>query len=60
MNAYLWYVKDHQDVRHLLRAGSIDEARERIAVTRGDEIAQRAVIKSLATSHTRKTESAAA
>ena len=60
MNAYLWYVNEHEDVRHLLRAGSIDEARERIAVTRGDDIAQRAVIKSLPTSRISKTESAAA
>jgi len=60
MNAYLWYVDEHEDVRHHLRAGSIDEARERIAVTRGDEIAQRAVIKSLATAHTTTSECAAA
>jgi hypothetical protein len=57
MNAYLWYVDEHEDVRHHLRAGSIDEARERIAVTRGDETARRAVIKSLQTD---KSECAAA
>ena len=60
MNAYLWYVNEHEEVRHHLRAGSIDEARERIAVTRGDEIARRAVIKSLQTAHADKSESAAA
>ena len=60
MNAYLWYVDEHEDVRHHLRAGSIDEARERIAVTRGDEIAQRAVITSLLTARAHKSESAAA
>jgi hypothetical protein len=48
VNAYLWYVDERSDVRHLLRAGSLDEARERIAATRGNEIAQRAVIKRLA------------
>jgi hypothetical protein len=47
MNAYLWHVDEHEDVRHHLRAESLDEARERIAVTRGDDIARRAVIKSL-------------
>jgi hypothetical protein len=60
MNAYLWYVDEHEDVRHHLRAGSIDEARERIAVTRGDEIAQRAVIKSLPAARVNKSESVAA
>jgi hypothetical protein len=60
VNAYLWYVDEHEDVRHHLRAGSIDEARERIAVTRGDAIARRAVIKSLATAHTGQSGSAAA
>ena len=60
MNAYLWYVDEHEDVRHHLRAGSMDEARERIAVTRGDEIARRAVIISLSTAHTDHSGSAAA
>jgi hypothetical protein len=60
MNAYLWYIDEHEDVRHHLRAGSIDEARERIAVSRGDEIARRAVIKSLPTAHSDKAQSAAA
>jgi hypothetical protein len=59
MNAYLWYVDDHENVRHHVRAGSIDEARERIAVTRGDEIARRAVIKSLPAASADKSESAA-
>jgi hypothetical protein len=48
VNAYLWYIKEHDDVRHHLRAASPDEARERIAATRGEEIARRAVIKPLA------------
>jgi hypothetical protein len=60
MNAYLWHVKEHGDVRHHLRAASTDEARERIAVTRGEEIARRAVIKSLQTNHTNRVTSAAA
>jgi hypothetical protein len=58
VNAYLWHVDDN--VRHHLRAGSIDEARERIAVRHGDEIARRAVIKSLKTARTDRSESAAA
>jgi hypothetical protein len=48
VNAFLWYVEEHRDVRHHLRAASPDEARERIAATRGEEIARRAVIKRLA------------
>jgi hypothetical protein len=60
MNAYLWYVDEHSDMRHLLRAGSPDEARERIAATRGDEIAQRAVIKSLETGRAKRSDSTAA
>jgi hypothetical protein len=60
VSAYLWYVDEHENVRHHLRAASLDEARERIAATRGDEIARRAVIKSLATPSTDKSESAAA
>jgi len=48
VNAYFWYVKEHGDVRHHLRAASPDEARERIAAIRGEEIARRAVIKLLA------------
>ena len=60
MNAYLWYVKDHGDVRHHLRATSPDEARERIAATRGEEIAQRAVIKALPTDRADHSDSAAA
>jgi hypothetical protein len=60
VNAYLWYVDEHEDVRHHLRAGSCDEARERIAATRGDEIAQRAVIKSLKGARAHSSECAAA
>jgi hypothetical protein len=47
VKAYLWYVDEREDVRHHLRAESCDEARARIAASRGDEIAQRAVIKAL-------------
>jgi hypothetical protein len=60
VNAYLWYVDEHEGVRHHLRAGSLEEARERIAATRGDEIAQRAVIKSLQTPRPDQFDSAAA
>jgi hypothetical protein len=60
VNAYLWYIKEHDDVRHHLRAASPDEARERIAATRGEEIARRAVIKSLQTDHANRLNSAAA
>jgi hypothetical protein len=60
VNAYLWYVKEHGDVRHHLRAASPDEARERIAATRGEEIAQRAVIKPLPMDRTDHSDSAAA
>ena len=42
MDAYLWYTSE--TLRHLIRAGSIDQARERIAVTHGSEVAERAVI----------------
>jgi hypothetical protein len=59
MNAYLWHV-DEEDLRHHLRAESSDQARERIAATHGDEIARRAVIRSLRERHTEKSESAAA
>lgn len=59
MNAYFWYVKEHGDVRHHLRAASPDEARERIAATRGEEIARRAVIKSLPTDHAQSDSAAA-
>jgi hypothetical protein len=60
VNAYLWYVDEHESVRHHLRAGSLDEARERIAATRGDETAQRAVIKSLPIPRTDQFDPAAA
>jgi hypothetical protein len=58
MNAYLWHVDGN--VRHHLRASSIDEARARIAATHGDETARRAVIKWLATPRADKSEAAAA
>jgi hypothetical protein len=58
MTAYLWHVDGN--VRHHLRAETVAEARERIAATHGDEIARRAVIRSLQTSRIDKSESAAA
>ena len=58
MNAYLWHVDGN--LRHHLRAETVDEARERIAATHGDETARRAVIRSLETSHTKTLECAAA
>ena len=58
MNAYLWHADGN--LRHHLRADSVDEARERIAATHGDETARRAVIRSLITSSTKKLECAAA
>jgi len=42
VDAYLWYTSE--SLRHLIRAGSVDQAREQIAVTHGQEIAERAVI----------------
>ena len=58
MNAYLWHVDGN--VRHHLRADTVAEVRERIAATHGDEIARRAVIRSLEISRTDKSQSAAA
>ena len=43
MNAYLW--QDRDDLAHHIRAQSVDEVRERIAATHGEDIARRAVIK---------------
>jgi hypothetical protein len=42
MDAYLWYTND--SLRHLIRAGSMEQARERIASTHGPEVAERATI----------------
>jgi hypothetical protein len=58
MNAYLWHTD--ADLRHFLRAQTVAEARERIAATHGEEIAQRAVIRSLETAKANKSECAAA
>ncbi len=58
MNAYLWHVDGN--VRHHVRADTVAEVRERIAATHGDEIARRAVIRSLEISRTDKSQSAAA
>jgi hypothetical protein len=43
VNAYLWH--DRGDLAHHIRAQSVDEVRERIAATHGEDIARRAVIK---------------
>jgi hypothetical protein len=45
MNAYLWHAGG--PVAHHIRARSIEEVRERIAVTHGTDTAQRAVIKAI-------------
>ena len=58
MNAYLWHVDGN--VRHHVRADTVAEVRERIAATHGEEIARRAVIRSLETSRTDKSQPAAA
>jgi len=58
VTAYLWHVDGN--LRHHLRAESVDEARERIAATHGDDVARRAVILSLETSRANRSESAAA
>jgi hypothetical protein len=58
MTAYLWHVDGN--LRHHLRAETVAEARERIAATHGEETARRAVIRSLETSRTNTSESAAA
>ena len=58
MNAYLWHIDGN--VRHHLRAETVAEVRERIAATHGEEIARRAVIRSLETSRTDKSQPAAA
>ena len=58
MSAYLWHVDGN--VRHHLRAETVAEARERIAVTHGDETARRAVIRPLEAPRETKSESAAA
>jgi hypothetical protein len=58
VNAYLW--RTGETMVHHIRAESIADVRERIAATHGDEIARRAVIKSLQTARPEKSESAAA
>jgi len=55
--AYLWHIDGN--LRHHLRAKSVDEARERIAATHGDDVARRAVILSLETPRANRSESAA-
>ncbi|HEV8536598.1 MAG TPA: hypothetical protein VGR87_12920 [Candidatus Limnocylindria bacterium] len=58
MNAYLWYVDEN--LGHHMRAASIDEVRERISLTHGDQIARQAVIKLLRASQTPGLERTAA
>ena len=58
VNAYLWHADGN--VRHHLRAESVDEARARIAATHGEDVAQRAVIRPLATAASDNSQSAAA
>jgi len=58
VKAYLWHVDG--DIRHHLRAESVEEARERIAATHGDDVARRAVIRYLETAHGGKSQTAAA
>jgi hypothetical protein len=45
VNAYLWH--DRDDLAHHIRAQSVDEVRERIAATHGEETARRATIKAI-------------
>jgi hypothetical protein len=45
VNAYLWH--DRDDLAHHIRAQSVDEVRERIAATHGEDIARRAIIKAI-------------
>jgi hypothetical protein len=47
MNAYFWH--DGGRITHYIRAESEDQVRERIALTHGADIAERAVIKHIAT-----------
>ena len=58
MNAYFWRTDDN--IVHHMRAESVADARERIAATHGDETARRAIVTSLQTAHTAKSDSAAA
>jgi RPA family protein len=58
MNAYLWHVDGN--LWHHLRAETVAEARERIAITHGEETARRAVIRPLEIAAVSGRESAAA
>lgn len=58
MNAYFW--RTDENIVHHARGESVADVRERIAATHGDEIARRAIIKSLDTPRTAKSDSAAA
>ncbi len=58
MNAYFW--RTGENIVHHARGESVPNVRERIAATHGDEIARRAVIKSLPTAGADKSENAAA
>ena len=58
MNAYIW--RTDENLVHHIRAESIADVRERIAASRGDEIARQAVIKSLDSSRSDRSNCAAA
>ena len=58
MNAYIW--RTGESLIHHIRAESVSDVRERIAATRGDDIAQQAVITSLETARTNTSNCAAA
>ena len=58
MNAFIW--RTGGNLVHHIRAESVADVRERIAATRGDEIAQQAVITSLETARTNTSNCAAA
>ena len=58
MNAYFW--RTTENLVHHMRAESIADVRERIAASRGDEVARQAVIKSVDTTQSDRSDCAAA
>jgi hypothetical protein len=58
VNGYFWRTGD--EVVHHIRAESIADVRDRIAATHGEEIARRAVIKTVSARRTDKSEPSAA
>jgi hypothetical protein len=58
MNAFFW--RTDENIVHHMRAESVADVRARIAATLGDDVARRAVITSLDTARTGKSNSAAA